>query len=425
MKPTPEQRNENGREKLAWLLEQSRSVKLDLIQNHLSICQIMLNELFEEEVIEYAGERYSHRKPNQGQFSRWGYNPGSVQIGDKRLKMEVPRIRNTDSGKFVPLSSYEQVRQIDTPTDQLLKGVLKGLSMRDYDGVIDYLGEAFGLSKSSISRSFKERTTQQLEEFENRDLSVHDFVALFIDGKYLAKEQIMIVLGVTMQGNKIPIGFLQTHTENSAPIKDLFDNLIDRGLKFEQGLLFVIDGGKGIRKAIEEVFKDKSVIQRCTWHKRENVEKYLKEEDQIWFKAEYHSALEKPTYNQAKEAMDSLVKQLEKRNMSASRSLQEGIDGGILALHKLGVNMILKRSFHTTNVIENLNSQLDKYLRKVKYWKNSNMRYRWIAAGLMEIEHKMYRISNYKKLPKLREAINDYLNDPSRIDSEISTKAGT
>jgi len=381
--------------------------------------------LFEEEVIEYAGERYTHTKPRDGQYSRWGYNPGSVQIGDKRLKMEVPRIRNMDSGKFVPLSSYEQVRSIDTPTDQLLKGVLKGLSMRDYDGVIDYLGEAFGLSKSSISRSFKERTTQQLEEFENRDLSSHDYVALFIDGKYLAKEQIMIVLGVTMQGDKIPIGFLQTHTENSAPIKDLFDSLIERGLKYDKGLFFVIDGGKGIRKAIEEVFKNKCVIQRCTWHKRENVEKYLKDEDQSWFRAEYHSALEKPKYKQAKEEMDRLVKSLEKINMSASRSLQDGIDGGILTLHKLELNTVLTKSFHTTNVIENLNSQLEKYLRKVKYWKNSNMRYRWIGAGLMEIEQKMHRISNYKKLPKLRKAIIDYINDPSQNNSEISTKAGT
>lgn len=425
MKPTPEQRNENGREKLAWLLEQSRSVKLDLIQNHLSICQIMLNELFEEEVIEYAGERYSHDKPKDGQYSRWGYNPGSVQVGDKRLKMEVPRIRNMDTGKFVGLNSYDKMRHIETPTDQLLKGVLKGLSMRDYDGVIDYLGEAFGLSKSSISRSFKERTTQQLEEFENRDLSVHDFVAIFIDGKYLAKEQIMIVLGVTMRGDKIPIGFLQTHSENSVPIKDLFDNLIERGLKYGKGLLFVIDGGKGIRKAVEEVFGNNCVIQRCTWHKRENVEKYLKEEDQMWFRAEYHSALEKPTYKQAKEEMDSLVIQLEKVNMSASRSLKEGIDGGILTLHQLGLNTVFNRSFHTTNVIENLNSQLEKYVRKVKYWKNSNMRYRWIAAGLIEIEHKMNRISNYKKLPELRKAIFNYISDPSRNDSEISTKAGT
>lgn len=425
MEPTQMQSKGNSRKKLAWLLEQSRDIKLDIVQNHLSICQIMLNELFEEEVIDKAGARYSHNKPNSGRYSRWGYNPGSVQIGDKKLKMEVPRIKDTTAGKFCGLESYEKVKRIDEPTDQLLNGVLKGLSMRDYEGVIDYLGEAFGLSKSSISRSFVERTQDQLEQFENRDLSHHDISAIFIDGKYLAKEQIMIVLGVSMSGDKIPLGFLQTHTENSIPIKDLFNNLISRGLKYEEGILFIVDGAKGIRKAIEEVFKDKQVIQRCTWHKRENVEKYLKQEDQQWFRAEYNSALELPKYKDSKVAMESLVKQLGEINISAARSLQEGLDQGILTLHKLGVNTYMKRSLNTTNPIENLNSQLGKYLRKVKWWKNSNMRYRWVAAGLLEIENKMNKISNYKKLPLLRIAIKDHLNEAALSDHEISTKTGT
>lgn len=425
MKPPVEQRNEKGREKLSWLMEQSREIKLDLIQNHLSLCQIMLNELFEEEVIERAGDRYSHKKPEGGRYSRWGFNPGSVQIGDRRMKVEVPRIRDSEQSKFVSLDTYNEVKKTEEPTDQLLKGILMGLSMRDYDGVIDYLGESFGLSKSSLSRSFKERTAQQLEAFEKRDLSIHDFVGIFIDGKYLAKEQIMIVLGVTLQGDKIPIGFLQSHSEHSKPIKDLFNSLIDRGLKYDKGLLFVIDGGKGIRKAIEEVFVEKNVIQRCIWHKRENIESYLKEQDQQWFRAEYHSAMEKPKYKDAKLALAALVKSLEPLNISAARSLQEGIDGGILTLHELEMNRKLSRSFNTTNVIENLNSQLEKYLRKVKYWKNSNMRYRWIAAGLMEIEGNMNKVFNSKYLPELRTKIIEYISETSQSPARISTKAGT
>ena len=101
MKPPLKQRNEKGREKLSWLMEQSREIKLDLIQNHLSLCRMMLNELFEEEVIEHAGDRYTHNKPNGGRYSRWGYNPGSVQIGDRRMEVEVPRIRDSKQGKFV------------------------------------------------------------------------------------------------------------------------------------------------------------------------------------------------------------------------------------------------------------------------------------------------------------------------------------
>jgi len=398
---------------LKWLQSQKSVVQLDLLQNHLSICQILINEILEEEVISKAGARYSHNKPNDGRYSRWGYNPASVQIGDQRLKMDIPRVIDTETRKFESLESYESIKQIASPSDQLIKGVLLGLSMRDYEGVIDNMSEGFGLKKSSVSRSFIERSKERLEEFESRSLESYDFVSIFIDGKYLAKEQIMIVLGVTMQGEKIPIGFAQMRTENSAPISELFRNLIKRGLKYDQGMLFVIDGAKGIRKAVEEVFDKTAIIQRCTWHKCENVKKYLSEEDQKWFKSEYYSALDRANYEDAKTDMEELVKKLNQKNVSASRSLQEGLQE-ILTLHKLKINTEIKRSFHTTNVIENLNSQLEKYIRKVKNWKNSEMRYRWIGSALIEIEHKMNKISNYKKLPLLRKAIKNYIAQPSQ-----------
>jgi len=398
---------------LKWLQSQKPVVQLDLLQNHLSICQILINEILEDEVISKAGARYSHNKPHEGRFSRWGYNPGSVQIGDQRLKMDIPRVMDTATKKFESLESYESIKQIASPSDQLIKGVLLGLSMRDYEGVIDNMSEGFGLKKSSVSRSFIERSKERLEEFESRSLETYDFVSIFIDGKYLAKEQIMIVLGVTMQGEKVPIGFAQMHTENSVPISELFRNLIKRGLKYNQGMLFVIDGAKGIRKAVEEVFDKKAIIQRCTWHKCENVKKYLSEEDQKWFKSEYYSALDRANYEDAKADMEELVKKLNQKNVSASRSLQEGLQE-ILTLHKLKINTEIKRSFHTTNVIENLNSQLEKYIRKVKNWKNSEMRYRWIGSALIEIEHKMNKISNYKKLPLLRKAIKNYIAQPSQ-----------
>lgn len=143
--------------------------------------------------------------------------------------------------------------------------------MRDYDGVVDYLNEGFGMSKSSVSRSFKVKTSEKLEEFENRRFDQDTFVGLFIDGKYLASEQIIIVLGVTNQGVKVPLGFIQSHSEHSGPISDLLSDLVSRGLGYDQGLLVVIDGSKGLKKAVKDVFGRYAVIQRCTWHKRENV----------------------------------------------------------------------------------------------------------------------------------------------------------
>lgn len=395
---------ELNRKNLTWLKEQSIDLKLGLLQNHLSICQIMINELLEEEVIERAGPRYSRQKPDDGRYSRWGYNPGSVKIGDQRLKIEVPRLFDNVDENNVPLERYEELKDLPEPTDQLVKGVLLGLSMRDYGKVIDHLGEGFGLSKSAVSRSFIDRTEEKLHEFETRAIAHHKIIALFIDGKYLSKEQIIICLGVTIAGDKIPLCFIQAATENSEPIKDMFERLKERGLDYTDGILCVIDGSKGIRKAVEDSFGEKAIIQRCQWHKQENILKYLPEKHHETVKRQYQHAINQELYEDAKVELVQLKTDLKSINLSASRSLDEALED-ILTLHKLRLNVEFGRSFGTTNCIENLNSQLRKYLGKVKNWTISNERYRWTAAALLEIERKMRKIDNFGKLNVFQEAI--------------------
>jgi len=414
---------ELNRRNLSWLQEQSIDLKISLLQNHLSICQIMINELLDEEVKEKAGARYSREKPNDGRYSRWGFNPGSVRIGDQKLRIEVPRIFDNEQGKNSVLQRYEELKQLPEPTEQLINGVLLGLSMRDYAKVIDHLGEGFGMSKSSVSRSFIERTEDKLKEFESRSLAHLQIVALFIDGKYLSKEQIIICMGVTLQGDKVPLGFIQSATENSEPIRDMFTNLMERGLAWEEGLLCVIDGSKGIRKAIVESFGDKAIIQRCHWHKQENILNYIPEKEQPAVKRKYQQSVSKESYKEAKESLKDLKQDLEKINLSAARSLEEGLED-ILTLHRLGLNEDFSKSFATTNCIENLNSQIRKYLNKVKSWKNSKERYRWIAAALLEIEFKMRKVNNFKSLDKMQKTI---IKEIQRRTSKygISTKNGT
>jgi Cys-tRNA synthase (O-phospho-L-seryl-tRNA:Cys-tRNA synthase) len=95
-----------------------------------------------------------------------------------------------------------------------------------------------------------------------------------------------------------------------------------------------------------------------------------------------------------------------------------------LTLHRLGLNEDFSRSFATTNCIENLNSQIGKYLNKVKSWKNSKERYRWIAAALLEIEIKMRKVNNFKNLEIMQKTI---LKEIQKRTSQkgISTRNGT
>jgi len=392
------------RKKINWLLEQPIETQLEIVSHYMEICRIFINSLIDQEVFEYTGERYNHNKPYNGRYSRWGYNPGSVKLGGQKIPIDVPRVFDKEDSKNIALEYYEKLKDLPHQDQQVILSVLRGLSMRDYGAVIDKLQDSFGLSSSSISRSFVEHSKEALEEFETRELTSEEFIAIFMDGKCLAKQQMVIALGITITGRKIPLGVIQTTTENSTSIKGLLKNLIERGLKFENGLLFIIDGSKGMRKAILETFGNSAVIQRCQWHKRENVVSYLNEKDQQHFRKRLQAAYREPTYAKAKENLLSIHQELKNLNRSAANSLKEGLEE-TLTLHRLEINELFDRSFSTTNCIENLNSQLTKYIRKVKRWMSSDQRYRWVVLGMMESENRMKRVQNYKDLDLLKDAI--------------------
>ncbi len=395
---------EISRENFTWLFEQPIDIKVSMLQQHLSICQLVINQILAEEVKHLSGERYSHDKPHEGQYSRYGFNPGSVNIGGKKLKVAVPKVRDERDGSFKALESYSELKKLDDFDEQTMQGVLHGLSTRDYAGVIDHLEEGFGLSKSSVSAKFIKASEQCLKEFEERDISDHKLIAVFIDGKYLMRQQMVIALGITEGGEKIVLGFVQTTTENSRAIGELFVKLKERGMRYEEGLLFIIDGSKGLKKAVEEQFGEKAVIQRCTWHKRENILSYLSEGLHEGIKKEYHQALSEKTYDNAKMAMEQLIKKLKVINLQAGRSLEEGLEE-LLTLHKLSISESFSVSFSTTNCIESLNSQLKKYVGRVTNWSSSDQRYRWVATALIKIETRMRKVDNFKQLKHLKKAI--------------------
>jgi transposase-like protein len=220
----------------------------------------------------------------------------------------------------------------------------------------------------------------------------------------LASRQVVICLGLTLDGRKLPLGFIETTTENTDAIKGLFTDLIGRGLRFDQGLLCVIDGAQGLFKAVREVFGAYAQVQRCQWHKRENVVSYLPKRDQASYRRRLQQAYQKVTYAEAKAALIEIHTELEKLNRSAARSLLEGLEE-TLTLHRLGLFEQLGKSLKTTNCIENLNSQLTKYIGRVKRWMDSDQRQRWVAMGLLEVEQKMRRVDHAEHLPLLRAAL--------------------
>lgn len=178
----------------------------------------------------------------------------------------------------------------------------------------------------------------------------------------------------------------------------------ERGLDVSQGLLVVLDGGKGLRSAVRKVFRDKAVVGRCQWHKRENVVSYLPKSEQVEWRRRLQRAYNRPTYREALKALEDLHAELEDRNQSAAASLAEGLEE-TLTLHRLGVYTLLGRSFKTTNCLESINALVEERCARVDHWKNSSQRQRWLATALVDIEPRLRKVMGYRHLPKLREAL--------------------
>ena len=396
---------------------------LDALDTRIALIQALIPlgldavaEELQAEVTRLAGDRYT-RKAQQNPNRRWGSQQGSVYLSDQKVPICVPRVRNMETDEEVSLEAYHHLQVPRRMDEGLLLRMIKGIATRSYQACAEAIPKAFGLSSSTVSRRFIKASAQKLAKFRERSLSQYDLVALFIDGKTFADQEMIIALGVTIKGDKIPIGFVQAATENERVCRQFIQSLINRGLVYHKGLLCLIDGSKGLYAALTKALDGYVVIQRCQWHKRENVLSYLPKNEQDQIKKALQHAYDMPTYKEAKTALLSLKAELALSNEDALASLEEGIEE-TLSLHRLGMMPHLKQSFRTTNCIESVNAMVAQITRNVKRWTNSNQRRRWLACALLDIEPRLRRVKGYKNLPRLRRALIKHLKlDTDRQDA--------
>jgi putative transposase len=381
--------------------------RVSMIQALIPLGLKAVHEELQQAVAALAGKRHQH--DGLPGHVRWGSQAGSVYLGDQKVGVMVPRVRDRVRNQEVPLDVYHQLQDSRQTDDLAMRRVLKGLSCGDYESCVQSVPQTFGLKPSTVSNRFRRATRKHLQALAGRDLKEYDFVAVFIDGKTFAEDQMVIALGITLEGQKVVLGFVQTATENEAVCSAFLRKLVERGLRSTEGLLFVIDGAKGLRAAIRKVFSSRAAVQRCIWHKRENILRYLPKGKQAAYRRELQEAYEKPTYAQAKRALKAIRSKLVLLNQSAAASLDEGIEE-TLTLHRLDVFEELGTSFKTTNCIENINSLVQQHTAKVDRWVNSDQKQRWLATALLDIEPRLRRVRGCKALPKLRAALKQNLN---------------
>jgi putative transposase len=376
--------------------------RVTLIQELIPLGLMHIKEELQEEVAKLAGERY--KRNGVPGYDRWGRQRGSVHIKDQKIPIMVQRVRDTVNSREVPLRVYEKFQQPWKGDEGVFKRVLHGLSCRQYRECAEAIPEALSLSSSTVSRRYIRASSRKLQDLMERRLDKYDFVALVLDGKSFGEDEIIIGIGITKEGNNVSLGIVQAATENWRVCREFFLELLDRGLRYERGLLCAIDGAKGLRKALNEVFGTHGIVQRCQWHKRENVVSYLPKGMQPKFRQKLQSAYNKGTYEEAKAALRAIRAELNVINESAVKSLDEGFEE-TLTLHRLGLHGELRRSFTTTNMIESVMAQIGQKTDKVDYWKNSNQKQRWMAASLLYIEQRLNKVNGYRHLRQLREAL--------------------
>jgi transposase-like protein len=377
------------------------NAKIEFIRNMAQVGMLHVQEMLDENLLALAGPR--HARGDEWAGSRHGSNPGSVFLAGQRLPVKVPRVRGPEGE--ITLEAYQALHERGTQADEvLLKRVLYGISCRNYEAAAEAIPGAIGLSSSTVSRQFVAASAAQLRSFQERDLSGEDIVALFLDGKAFADDMMVVALGIRITGEKVFLGFVQTDTENEKVLTPFLRSLLSRGLDISKGLLVVLDGSKGLRSSVKKAFRGRAVVQRCMWHKRENIVSYLAKSEQVFWRRRLQLALDRPTEAEARRQLMSLHKELEEKNQSAAASLMEGLEE-ILTLHRLGVYGVLGRSFKTTNCIESVNARVEERCLKIDSWKNSSQKERWLVTALLDIEPRMHRVMGHRHLSKLRAAI--------------------
>jgi transposase-like protein len=368
---------------------------------------LVLDQLMAEELTVKVGPKGKHDDGRTA--TRNGSAPGSVVLGGRTVPVRRPRAVGVDGSGEVTLDSYAVASSRDLLTQLVVERMLAGVATRRHSLVGDPVGGELeaasrSTSKSAVSRRFKAATAAKLTELLGRDLSGLDVAVLMIDGIIFAEVCCVVALVITTDGTKVPVGLWDGDTENKTVVTDLLADLVGRGLRYEQGLLVVIDGAKALAAGVKRVFGRRALVQRCVLHKRRNIESYLPDELAKVTDGKLAKAFNDPDPARGRRVVEGIARQLEAKYPSAAASLREGLDD-MFTVRRLGVSDRLARSLSCTNAIESMISVVRTTTDRVKRWTDTKMVRRWVSAGMLEAERSFRRIKGCTDMPTLVAAV--------------------
>jgi transposase-like protein len=383
----------------------------------------VMAELMELEVTELVGPNGKHDPERI--TTRHGSEHGSVTLGGRRVPMRRPRVRtiggDDQPAREVPLASYTTFASTDLLAEQVVARMLAGISTRRYPAALEPVGKqveqtASSTSKSAVSRRFVTATAERLAELSGRRLDDQRWLIVFIDGFSFSDHTLVGALGVTADGTKVPLGVVEGSTENAAVCTRLVADLAARGLDAARGILFVVDGGKAIAKAVDDVYGDLAVIQRCRRHKERNILDHLPEAERPLVQRKLRAAWANPNVAGGREDLEALARSLARKRPGAAASLREGLDE-TLTVNRLGVTGSLLKTVDSTNPVESMIEIVRDHSRRVKRWSSGEMALRWAAAGMAAAQAQFRRVKGFRELPALARALEQHVGyEPSAHD---------
>lgn len=376
---------------------------------------VVMQQMLAAELAGVVGDKHAKLGPDR--VGNWhGSTTGQVVLGARKISVERPRGRYVDGGE-VELDTWATFASEDLLRQVVVERMLAGVATRRHVEVDEPVGPVAGtaVSKSAVSRRFVAATTAAVSELLAADLSALEPAVLMIDGLNVAGEMIVVALVITADGTKVPVGLRLGDTENTVVVKDLLADLVDRGLRFEHGILAVLDGSKALRKAVAKVFGTKALVQRCTLHKRRNVTGYLPEARRKAVDKRLAGIFADADAAAGLRDARRLADQLKATHPDAAGSLLEGLEE-MFTVAQLGITGALRRSLTNTNCIESMISTVRVVTGRVKTWKDGEMKKRWIATGMIEAQRSFRRVKGHTQMANLVTVIGHAV-DPATPDN--------
>jgi putative transposase len=428
-----------------------------------------------EAILQLSAEQLAGPK-QQGKAANLGVvyhekRTGQVALYERQLRVQKPRLRkrNTHSGESaeVEVPAYQAMQKEGRLADRMLEIMMDGVSTRRYEEVLPEMAEQVDRrgrfirngsclnknceylfraslvcrpcrSKSQVSRDFIEAGQRMLRSLAEKDLSELDILVVYIEGIQFGRYHVICAMGVDSSGHKHVLGQREGATGNAEVATALLEDLAGRGLDAFARRLFVIDGAKALRKAINRVFGDNQPVQpaspvcsprevsdfrrRCGMskrlfqtarggrnHKQRNVPGHLPKDQHDQAKSTIKAAW-KLDADEGMAKPKQYAEWLERDWPAAAGSLREGLSE-MFTINRLGLLSQLRLCLGTTNVIDNGRSAIRHRTQRVKNWQNGTMALRWTAAAFEASSKNYRRIMGYEQLWILKAALEEPIKD--------------